>query len=547
MKVTEVISALPIDVEKSVRGEEIRVLTSCRAGKIVPVAAVPLLREDRVASSRVRVKVKMEETVHPLMNAVNLTVMAHFIPFLALEGRFDGLEQFNRSYKGINEPRGTAAPIPFFNMMTFSNTAEFWKTLGVHWVNGAQINDAFVAAYNTLVNFRRKARSEKIGLRTLLDTTLAQAFWKNPILSHIVPDFDSALIDGQVALDIINAQLPVKGLGHTGGDGTALGTNASVRETGGATVTYPKYMAVDSAVTGATFMRGTDGSTTHANFIPAIFAELEANSITVSLANIEMAKKTAAFARLREQYAGMDDDYLVDLLMQGIRVPEEAMKQPILLDRQSTIFGLTERYATDGANLDKSVTNGFAEVTLNMRTPAMNTGGIILITAEIVPEQLFERMEDVFLAADAVSDLPDFIRDFLDPEKVEVVPNRFVDVLHSTPAGVFGYAPLNHRWKRSLTRIGGRYYRPNVDTFIEDRQRFWSVEKLNPALTTDFYLVPSTMSHSVFADSAADPFEILALGGVQIVGNTVFGQVVEENRGDYAAIDAKVDKTQIVQ
>ena len=546
MKVTETISAAPIDVEKSVRGEEIRVLTSCRAGKIVPIAAVPLLREDRVASSRVNIKVKMEETIHPLMNAVNLTVYAHFIPFLALEGRFDGLEQFNRSYKGINEPRGTAAPIPFFNMMTFSNTAEFWKTLGVHWPNGGSINDAFVAAYNTLVNFRRKARSEKIGLRTLLDTTLAQAFWKNPNMYHIVPDFDAALAEGEVALALSNNMLPVKGIGFNGGTATAALANSSNRETGGATVTYPKSLVADSA-DGILVMKATDASTTYANAVPAIFAEMQANSIKLTLANIEMAKKTAAFAKLREQYQGIDEDYLIDLLMQGIRVPEEAMKQPILLDRKSTIFGLSERYATDGANLDKSVTNGYAEVTLNMRTPAMNTGGIILITAEIVPEQLFERMEDVFLAADQVSDLPDFIRDFLDPEKVEAVPNKFVDVLHSTPNGTFGYAPLNHRWKRSLTRIGGRYYRPTVDTFVEDRQRFWSVEKLNPALTTDFYLVPSTMSHSVFADAAADPFEIVALGGVQIVGNTVFGPTLDENRGDFAAIDAKVDETRIVQ
>lgn len=533
MRATEVISSTPIQVEKSVRGDEIRSLTSCRAGKIVPLAFVPLLREDRVSSGSIRLRFEMSETVHPLMNAVNVTAFAHFIPFSAFE-RFHGMDVFNRSYQGVDEPTGGGA-VPFFTTVNFDRGAPFWKVLGVHWKQGQPINAAVLEAYNVLVNFRRKARSTKLPSRPLYDTTLAEAFWRNPNMWHIVPDFDQALMDGEVELSWTQGRAPVSGISRLGTDPVTNTNMALVAINEGG---EPVATRVGTASNHLRF-----DVTSEAN---NIFAELSSSGVKLSLANIELAKKTAAFAKLRGQYAGLDDDHLIDLLMEGIRVPEEALRQPILLDRKSTIFGYTERHAMDGDSLDKSVTTGLTQLDLRFRTPPMNTGGVILITAEIVPEQLFERMFDKFLGTTSPDHLPQFMRDYLDPEKVEVVENQFVDVEHSAPTGTFGYAPLNHAWKRSLTRIGGRYYRPNPDTFVEDRQRFWSVEQLNPTLTADFYMV-GELPHTVFSDSLVDPFEVLSLGNVQIVGNTVFGKVIEEDRGDYDAVASQVDTQRIVQ
>lgn len=536
MKVTETISSAPIGTDKSVRGEEIRCLTSGRAGKILPLAFAPLLREDRVASGKVAVRLQMAETIFPLMNAVNVTVMAHFIPFSAFE-RFTGMDAFNRSYQGIGEPHN-GTPIPFFTTVTFNKNLEFWKTLGLHWPHGTPINGAVLEAYNLLVNWRRKARSVKLPVRAMNDTTLAAAFWRNPNLWHIVPDFDQAMIDGDVELKFASNSIPVKGIGFAAANVPPT-ANITVNETG---LTRTGDYSAPGNTNANPVVRKDPANANSAH----VFVELANQGIRVSLANIELAKKTAAFARMREQYSGLSDDHLIDLLMEGIRVPDEDLRQPILLDKKSTIFGYTERFATDGANLDQSVTTGQAIVNLTLRTPPMNSGGIILITAEIVPEQLFERMEDNFMAITDPAKLPNFLRDYLDPEKVEVVPNKMVDVLHATPTGTFGYAPLNHRWKRSLARIGGRYMRPEGSSFVEDRQRFWAVEQANPALTTDFYLV-NNLPHTVFADSAADPFEILTQGGLQIVGNTVFGQMLSEDQDLYQQVDIEVDKTRIVQ
>lgn len=544
MKGLETIAVDPIQTDQTQRPDDIRVLTSCDPGKIVPVAYVPLLREDRVSSGRIRLKLDMQETVRPLLNAINVTAYVHFVPFLALDNVFDGLEQFNRSYMNQPEPRGAATPVPFFRTATFQGSQEFWKTLGVHWYEGAPINAAPLEAYNTLVNFRRRARSERLAQRTLLDSTLAPAFWKDSLAYSVVPDFDAAMIDGEVPLSFLSDRAPISGIGISGGDATAVLAGHSVRDSAGITP-YAKSIQAD-ATQSAVNVRVTDASTTHANAVPAIFAELAQAGITVSLSNIEVMKRTAAFARLREQFDGIDDDGSIDLLMQGIRVPEVAMKQPILLDRKSTIFGYSERHAMDGANLAKSVTTGLTQLDLSFRTPPMNTGGIVLVTLEIVPEQLFERQEDLFLGITATDSLPDFTRDFLDPEKVEAVANKFVDVRHASPAAIFGYAPLNHRWKRRLTRVGGKFKRPDADTFVEDRQRLWTVEQLNPVLTSDFYLCPP-IHKKVFADQVAHPFEVLATGLVQIVGNTQFGAELEEDGGNYDAVVEKVDVTRIQQ
>ena len=66
----------PIAVERSMRQVDVRALTSMPAGKMVPIAAFPLLREDRLRSSTMRISFELMETVEALMNAVNVSVNA---------------------------------------------------------------------------------------------------------------------------------------------------------------------------------------------------------------------------------------------------------------------------------------------------------------------------------------------------------------------------------------------------------------------------------------------------------------------------------------
>lgn len=523
MSLTDTIRTTPITPQKSVRVNNIRAITSGDAGVTHLLAYVPLLREDSARRGRVQLEFEMAETASMLMNGVNVTAHAHFVPFLAFERFGADLGRFNRSYMGQPDVEGGDV-IPFIDTMPFAKDAPLFAKLGLHWTEGALVNSAVVEAYNTLINHRRRARSTKLPLRGLKDTTLAACFWKNNGLNHIVPDFDQAMVDGEVALNIVNAQLPIKSEAIEGG-------------MSGSTKAWPaKAGTASPPMDGALY-----------DWSGKIFAEMQENGITVSLSNINLAKETAAFAKLRKEYSGLDDDAIIDLLMQGIRVPDQQMAQPMLLDRQSTLFGYQQRFATDSGNLDKFVADGRTTITLNFRTPPMNTGGIILITAEIVPEQLYERRQDTFLTTTDVTKYPNFLRDYLDPEKVAVVENRYVDVAHTDPDGVFGYAPLNHEWRRDLANIGGKYLRKAGDPFSEDRQRIWGVEVVDPELNEDFILA-SNIHHNVFADQAStDHFEITTLGRVDILGNTVFGAGLSEDTDDYNKLMDQVDKGRIDQ
>jgi len=496
----------------------------------------------------------MMETSEMLMNGVGVTLYAHFVPMLCFD-RFNGsMDELNRSYKKENGAAGSV--IPYFESNKFysdgvlenavgattSDTASMWnsqsqtffQTMGIHH-QATNVNTTVVEAYNAIVNHRRKARSKSLPLRNAFDYTLADAFWINNGMQNIVPDYDQNLIDGQVTLAGLTFQAPIKSRYATNAAQTSDATANNVPNS--STVHAPGQNGASIIDQGDMYL------------FDEIYAELSTGgNATMSLADIEQARQTAAFAKIRAKYDGIEDEFIIDTLMAGIRVPEVALKQPILLGRQRAMIGFNQRHATDAANLDKSATTGMATIDMSIRTPAMNTGGVILVTAEICPEQLWERKKDYFLYTTDPDTLPNYLSDVLDPEEVAVVKNDHADVNHATPDGTFGYAPLNHQWARDAVNVGGKYYRPANDAFDEDRAKIWTAESTNPTLNEDFYLC-SGLHKKVFADQVSDSFEITCLTDMTIVGNTVFGAGLQETdaTSDYDTITSQVDSSRIIK
>ena len=525
----------PLDVPRTTRLRGENTLTSLPAGKMVPLMAVELLREDALRSGRVRVNFEMLETAQLLMNAVYCDVKAYLVPWLAFERFAGSLDLFNRSYNGV--ALGEDPVVPFIN--TFVKGAHgaeaILKYMGKHGKPTANLNDMYIEAYNLIWNFRAQNRSPSIAKRLVTDKTLAPAFWRHENFAHIVPDFDQAVIDGEVALSVANAKMPVKGIGtlNTSSFATA-GTN--IRESGNLVASTGDWQQTVQAGPVAYGFIKEDPD--RAGW-PDVYAELQDNGITVSLSNIELARKTQAFARLREQYSEHDDEFIIDMLMSGLTIPDQSLKQPLLLGQFTNVFGQRIRYSSDADAMDASATNGLTGGALNLRVPRLSTGGVVMLVAEITPEQLFERTQDTLLHTTSVDTLPEYLRDELDPEKVEVVRNDYIDTAHATPAGTFGYGPLNHKFHKRQYNVGGKFYRPSTDgTADEVRQRIWSVEVANPTLSADFYLC-TTMNQKPFLDTVADPFEAVAIGDFAIEGNTVFGGVLVEAMNNYDAVMEK--------
>lgn len=534
---------------KSVNRLEKIVATSGKAGKVLPLAFVPLLRGDQLNTTRMSFTFKMAETAKPLFNPVHLDVRAYFIPHLASE-RFNGPDQLDRAYMGV--PDEAEGPVrPFVEKVLFSRYSPFWKTLGEHAKHSSQVNGFSLEAFNLLVNWRRKMRSRilpQLGRYDAKDNTmeLPTCFWPHNSLSHIVADYDDAMIEGAFELDLLSQTIPVQGIG------LATVQNFS---------TLQSFKTSDGRlVTGADNEKwtvATENSTDYnpaiaadANGYPQVLVDLQNAGITASLSNLDAARKTRAFAEVRKKYAShiQDEeaggDYIIDMLMSGIEVPAQHLAQPILLDRKQTIFGQSTRYATDSGNLEKSVTQGMSIVDLRMAMPKTNVGGIILITAEICPAQINERILSPYLDAHTTvgKDLfPDALRDTLDVDKVDVVRNSHIDAMHTDPDGVFGYAPLHHRWRTTRANVGGKWYRPIPDAaFDEDRLSIWSVEEPDPVLSENFYLA-NDLHSKVFQYENMDHFEISGRGVFPIVGLTQFGKGLHESSDDYEKMSAVAD------
>lgn len=534
----------PITTPRTMRRQSARGITSMPAGKMVPLAAFPLLREDAVRSGRLRFSFESMETAEILMNAINVRVSAYLVPTLALE-RFNGsMDQLNLSYEGRPPLEGEQV-VPFIETEPFGDhgTNDIYTYLGLHGRPDQLVNTAYLEAYNQVWNFRAKNRSKDLyenNVRGRLQTDLAPAFWSHDMFKHIVPMFDQAAIDGEVPLNVTNARMPVIGLSKNTQVFGAAGTTGY--ETGRSAVsTLGPSVPID--VSAANYQFRIEEDPNNPGF-PGVFAELQDNGITVSLSNIELARKTQAFARLRQQY-NMHDDWIINLLMDGISIPEQAFKQPMLLAEKTTVFGMAKRYASDSGNLTESVVNGATGLDMSIQVPRIGMGGVIMIVAEITPDQLFERQQDPFLHTQNVEELPQYLRDTLDPEKVEIVKNERIDIDHDTPNATFGYEPLHARWNINTPRIGGKFYRPKVDAgFDEDRQRIWAVETVNPTLSTDFYIC-TNIHTKPFVVTNQDPFEVVTQGEVFIEGNTVFGGHLMEATDDYEKVLAVAPQDRI--
>jgi len=533
-------SQMPVQFNRTVRTDEGVLMTSGKAGVVIPVGYIPVLRGDSL-SGVASVDLNLAEMPRPLLNAVFANVQAWFVP-KSIHPQFPGMDEFYHSYSG--EPikqigQVDRNPAAFFTMIGSGAVptvaaSDFFKTLGIHVPVNTQLNTDIIDAYNLIYNFRLQAHSTKLGYKSYYaeDSVEAlkfgRAFWPSGRFARIVPDYERSIVVGDLDLDVTAGIVPVKGL-------TRQGTPS------GSTIMW-------SATSELVFFGSSGGNGlqfgTVASGDPNIYAEFAGETVTTSLAEIDKARLTQSFAKLRQSMAGnnttgyVSDETILAHLMQGLSVPDELYKRPWLLDARRVPFGFAERFATDSANLDQSVTTGRTGVQLSLNVPRQEVGGMVIFTVEVLPERLDERQGDDFVHLVSVEQLPNALRDVQNPEPVDIVSNARIDAKHSVPSGVYGYEPLNDKWNRSFTRLGGVFYQATPGTpVVEQRMAIWQPDVVDPVYTADHWLAPDPFPHYVFADTAAPAFEAVVRHSAKIVGNTQIGDVLAEDNGEYAATE----------
>jgi len=552
MRNTEIIPNSPVPFKRTNRPARGLTMTHGDAGKVLPVRMEPIEREAS-ASGRVGLSLQMAETPEPIANAVHAKSCTYFVPFLAF-GQFDGsLERLNRSYAGENDI-GETSPLAFFQTNKYYNgstevtlsdfaaqdtagangVSTFYKTLGIH-TQAATVNSTYVQAYNAVINHRRKARSPAFAdenkIRNEFDHNLAECFWPNSGNSHIVADYDEKLISGEINLAGLTFQAPITS------SRWSYGTTGYTPSTANPSNGYTYGVAADGS------QMTEDGARV---IWEDVFAELtNGGSATMNLADIELAKNLASFAKLRSAYSGRSDEWIIDMLMQGISMPLEMLKDPLLVGQASGVFNMAQRFASDAGNLDDSVTRGICNLNYRVNMPRTSVGGILVTTVEIAPEQIWERKKDYFLYTTSADQLPNALKDnlsILGGQHAVQVKKDHLDVNHSTPDAVLGFAPLNHEWRRDQINLGGRLYRPANDAYSQDRARVWSNEVTDPSLSTDAYLC-TNLHKKVFSDQTSEAFEITAMQDLSVNTNIQFGDALIETdaTSDYESIEDLVN------
>lgn len=505
----------PIPVVRQHRPVRVRNFTSADRGKCYPVAAFGLLRGDS-CSGRLEVAVEMNETYEVLFNPMTVRVNVWFVPKVALERFQRNKTYFERSAVGdpiTNEPG--AATIPYLETHAYAINP-IYKHLGLIGKAGVQVTTDYIESYNAAVNHSWRQRSKSLTQRLKGDTALAPALWGQNSLSEIVPNFDVGMISGEAPITIVAANLPVQ-----------MSNTASQPAYTFADVT--KGPGPDHNV-----ILGNDASVATRQ----IYAKLAGNSAKVSLANIDQARNLVEMAKLREQYEGHKDPFIIETLMAGLPIDDQVWFMPMLLDSQTLEIKQMKRMATDGANLSNGVANGLAVTSVGVNVPQNPYGGVVMVTIEGVPEQLYERQADPYFTTTSLNDLPRYDRDMMNPMPVVEVKNKEVDVQHSVPEGRFGYARRNWKWANHPSRVGGDLFAPNNDapTTI-DRRAIYATEVADPALNTEFYLA-TTLGKAPFVETSRDIFRVGVGGVIDVVGLTVIGQV-HESEANYDAVRAE--------
>jgi len=532
----------PIPVVRQHREVRVRNFTTAKPGRTTPIAAFGLLRGDS-CSGRLSIGIQMHETKEVLYNRVHARVNVWFIPKVAME-RFERNKTFfERSAVGEPTTNAPGAPtIPYFKDMVFNTPAiPVFKHLGLTAKQGDLVNADYLESYNCLVNHSYRQRSKALPQFSATNTSLAPSLWNSTSLSEIVPDFDDAMIAGEVPLSVVNPYSRVYGLGMYDQNGEPVAQTVQNPDGGPISQTGYKVLGASSATTAGTaklhIKTGADGANP-GKYAPDIYAKLTDENMMISLANFDQAKKLVEWAKLREQYEGHKDPWIIDTLMRGLPIDDQAWFMPMLIDSQMVDIEQIMRMATDYENMEEGVANGVANLSVGVNIPENPYGGVVMVTFDAIPEQFYERQADPYFTTRNFDELPRYDRDVMNPMPVVEVKNWQIDTMHTDPQGRFGYARRNWHWANVGARAGGDLYAPNADAqTAAERLAIWPTEVANPTLNQQF-MVSTTLGRQVFVDQVKDPFRIGVGGKCDVMGLTVIGEV-HESEANYEAVRAE--------
>lgn len=465
-------------------------LLTCNMGELVPINFEETLPGDTFQCASTAL-IRFAPLATPVMHPVHARIHHWFVPYRLvwddfedfITGGEDGLDA--SVYPTITFGGGSGVAV--------GDLADYFKVpVGV---NNIEASALFFRALALIYNehYRDQDVQTPVGLDTTsgpdttTNTSMLYANWGKD-------RFTTALNDTQKGADVtipLGTSAPVTGVGTSnqtlGGAVTAYETDG----TGGTSYTNRLSAAALYA----------ENDPNNSGF-PNIRADLS-NADGATINQLREAFALQRFAEARQMYGSRYTEYLRYL---GVNSSDGRLQRPEYLGGGRQTIQFSEVLSTDGANTGDLYGHGIGTMRSNRFRRYFEEHGVVISLMSIMPKTLYSQG---LRRSHNRRDRTDFYQRELEHIGMQEIENKEVYAAHSTPDGVFGYAPRYDEYRASLSSVSGEFHSGQV---YEDYHmaRFFTSD---PALNSSF--LTSNPTDRIFKSTLNDQLQVHVLNSVQ--------------------------------
>lgn len=464
-----------------------------RGGKLQPVMGT-IVRGSEGGVLSQSIMVELGPIPGRLLTNVFLDLFCVAVPLAALHSLKNPLDQ----YAGMTEVL-RAKLLAKENLFATEAEGVISKALDVtpKSVAGVKVTGEYNRlAYIAAVNYLRQRRYVDSALLPHTHTAIAPALFGSTALERLNGVLNPEdRVNGAVALQLPNMQLPLDGLGVYSASAVVPQVNIPVREQTGSE-TYPLSTPLTSAMLGA---RVTGATAALAR--PDVFATLNGQFAgNLSLTDFYNAQKMDELTRVMRKIVDENPEYGQEMALRwahGLSV--DAGKVPWLLAERTVTIGADLEMATDSAGVNDEVMRSdlAGQISITVPVPKTELGYMVVTLVSVRPDETLQSQPHPFL--NDPWELDNFVADELQLDPVSVsVRDLYADCLTADEGTVVMWTGLN-ALKQNYQSYG---FNRNVDpNAVEAKTAIWQVG-VPLSVTPASISYPDDISHYPFADNA---------------------------------------------
>lgn len=470
---------------------------SCDQGELIPISAIEVLPGD-IFRHGTSLLIRLSPMLAPVFTQLNCTLFQFFVPNRLV---WEDWEDFITGGED-GEDASVHPTIKFASGVAVGSLADYLGiTPGVNNPGGtdgisALPFRAYAKIYNDWIRDQDLQAEIGLSLASGVDTTTNTALqfinWQKDYFTSARP-FEQK--GPQITIPI-GDQAPVRGIGYTQ-TANAFGTpSAAVRETGGASTTYPQWQNFDGT---GVWIGATDG-TTAPNVSPEIYADLAAVT-GIPVTELRLALSLQRFEEISARYGSRYVEYILSRF--GVKSSDARMQRSELLSRSKQVVQISEVLATaEGADTEVGDLkgHGIAGMRGNRYVRHFEEHGFVITLLAVQPTTLYPQgIHRSWLRRDKY----DYFQQETQHVGQQEIYNSEIYAGAASPMGTWGWQDRFDDYRRFFSRVAGEFRTTSLDFWHQGR-----IFSSEPALDANF--VRSNPTDRIFAVPSEDNLYITA-------------------------------------